>query len=61
MKKLEIDSIGWRKFSVAMTSIILSFVALSQGWIDSGSWTAIVGLVVGLYGAANVGSVIANR
>ena len=57
MKKIE----GWRKFSIALLSLILSFVGLSQGWIESGSWTAIVGLVVGLYGAANVGEHIASR
>jgi hypothetical protein len=57
MKKVE----GWRKFTVAILSIILSFWALSQAWIDSGSWTAIIGLVVGLYGAANVGEAAVRR
>ena len=43
-----------RKFIIAGSSLALTFIALGLGWIEGSSWVPAVGLIVGLYGAANV-------
>lgn len=45
---------GKRKFVVAMTALIMSFVLALKGGqtLSGGEWVACIGLIVGLYGAA---------
>ncbi len=50
-----------RKFIVAITSILLSFIALMLDKTTGAEWATIVGLVVGLYGGAEMGEAFARR
>ena len=45
---------GSSKFALAASGIILTFVGIALGWLESSVWVASLGLCVGLYGAANV-------
>jgi len=46
---------GKRKFTVALLALVMSFVLALAGILAGEQWVVAVGLVVGLYGAANVG------
>ncbi len=46
---------GTRKFTVALLALGMSFVLALIGTLDGSEWVMAVGLVVGLFGAANVG------
>jgi len=52
---------GKRKFIVAMSSLLLSFIALVAGEINGAEWVTIDGLIVGLYGGAEMGEAFARR
>lgn len=43
-----------RKFILAMLSLLSGIVALFAGYLSGGEFLGLVGLVLGLYGAANV-------
>lgn len=44
---------GNRKFSIALLSVVLTFILGLVGVVDGGNWVAAVGLIVGLFGGAN--------
>ena len=50
-----------RKFFLAVSAQYQAFVGLGLGWLEAGSFVAVTGLVVGLYGAANVVEAIGGR
>lgn len=41
-----------RKFVVAMTALVMTFVLALKQFVDGGEWVMAVGLIVGLYGGA---------
>lgn len=43
---------GRRKFAIAMTSLVMTFVLALTGVVDGGNWQGTIGLIVGLYGVA---------
>lgn len=44
-----------RKFGLAIASFIVSSVGLFSGHLAGGEFVSLVGLILGLYGASNVG------
>lgn len=44
--------LGKRKFVVAMTALVMSFTLALADVVDGSNWVAVVGLIVGLYGAS---------
>jgi len=50
-----------RKFFLAVGAQYQSFIALGLGWLDAGAFVAVTGLVLGLYGAANVVETIGDK
>jgi hypothetical protein len=44
---------GNRKFTVAMSALLLSAVALFVGRLAGSEWVTVTGLIVGLFGGAN--------
>jgi hypothetical protein len=52
---------GSRKFIVAMTALVIIQVCAAFKWIEGSEIVTALGLVVGLYGAGNVGEYMAER
>jgi hypothetical protein len=52
---------GGRKFTIAFTVIWMAFVGLLRGLLDAEAFTYCAGLVLGLYGLANVGQKAADK
>lgn len=53
---------GWRKFIIAFGILVLAFVALMLGKITGDNFVTITLGDMGLYGAANVGTLaVANK
>ena len=48
------DRFRSRKFALAATSLVCSAVGLFMGMLDGNAWFLSVGVILGLYGAANV-------
>lgn len=46
--------LGGRKFMVAMTCIILSFIALIERFLTGGQWVTVVSIISALYKASNL-------
>ena len=55
------DKFRSRKFGLAVACLGLSFLALGLGWVEGSSWVPLVGLILGLYGAANVGEAAVDK
>ena len=45
---------GSSKFALAAATLALTFVALGLGWIEGSAWVPAIGLILALYGTANV-------
>jgi len=52
---------GNRKFTVAMSALLLSAVALFIGKLAGSEWVTVTGLIVGLFGGANAAVHIGGR
>jgi len=52
---------GKRKFTIALMSLIMSFVLALMGLLSAEGWWKVVTAIVGLYGATNAASAFANR
>lgn len=50
-----------RKFFLAVSAQYQALLGLGLGWLEEGSFVAVTGLVLGLYGAANVVEVLGER
>lgn len=50
-----------RKFTMALMFAIPSVVGLFTGHVSEGSFIALAGLILGLYGAANVSQYMVER
>ena len=46
---------GKRKFTVALLALVMSFVLALADILAGSEWVTALGLIIGLYGAANVG------
>lgn len=49
-----------RKFRLAVGCLLISAIALFTGFVTGAEWVTVVSLVIGLYGASNVGQVFAE-
>ncbi len=45
---------GSSKFALASATLVLTFIALGLKWIPGSAWVPAVGLILALYGTANV-------
>jgi len=52
---------GRRKFTIALLALIMTFVLAFCGIVSGGNWVTAVGLIVGLYGGAEMGEEIFKR
>lgn len=50
-----------RKYSLAVAFTLASIAGLFTGHVSEGSFIALAGLIIGLYGAANVGQRAVER
>jgi hypothetical protein len=53
MQLPKIELRGWRKYSIALLSLIFSFVGLMSNKIDGNIFFNCIVAILGLYGAAN--------
>jgi phosphoglycerate dehydrogenase-like enzyme len=58
--RLKTERTGWRKLVVSGMALGAGIVALFTGIIDGDQFVRLAGLVVGLYGAGNVGEHVAK-
>lgn len=49
------DKFRSRKFALAMIAMVVSSLAVLAGKMDGGSYVGALAVILGLYGAANVG------
>ena len=52
---------GRRKFTIALLALTMTFVLAVCGIVSGGNWVTGVGLIVGLYGGAEMGEEIFKR
>lgn len=52
---------GKRKFIVAMTTLMMSFIAVLVGEITGAEFVTLDGLIVGLYSGAEMGEAFVKR
>lgn len=52
---------GWRKYSIAAAALLFATLLCAIGKVSGGEYVTAVGLVLGLFGAGNVGERITER
>jgi len=57
---MKLPAKGNRKFIVALIALVMSFVLALVGVLAGEHWVTTIGLIVGLFGAANVGEHVAK-
>lgn len=55
------DKYRSRKYAIAVTSMLGIHVALFSGFIGGSEYITGLGLIIGLYGASNIGEKYAGR